>query len=101
MSKRNNRKYDSEFKQNAVKLYYASGKSYSVLSDELGIPTATLVGWIHSGKYRTHEKNPGEPAPMTAELEELKRLRKELAIVKEERDILKKAVAIFSLPDKA
>ncbi len=100
MSKRNNRKYDTEFKQNAVKLYYASGKSYSVFSDELGIPTATLVGWIHSGKYRTSEKN-GETTPVTAELEELKRLRKELAIVKEERDILKKAVAIFSLPDKA
>lgn len=96
MSKRNNRKYDTECKQNAVKLYYASGKSYSVLSDELGIPTTTLVGWIHNGKYRTSEKNTGELAPMTAELEELKRLRKELAIVKEERDILKKAVAIFS-----
>lgn len=101
MSKRTMRKYGTEFKHNAVKLYYASGKSYSVLSSELGIPTATLVGWIHSGKYRTSEKGAAETAPATTELEELKRLRKELAIVKEERDILKKAVAIFSLPEKA
>lgn len=94
------RRYDEEFKHNAVKLYYASGKSYSVLSNELGIPSATLVGWVHSSKYK-----PGaitsEKTALPPELEELRRLRKELAIVKEERDILKKAVAIFSLPDKA
>lgn len=63
MSKRNMKKYDTEFKQKAVKLYYASGKSYSVLSNELGIPTATLVGWIDSGKIQDEREKWRRKAP--------------------------------------
>ena len=46
MSKRTIRNYDKEFKLNAVKLYKDSGKSYPVVSEELGIPMSTLVGWV-------------------------------------------------------
>ena len=43
MSKRTIRNYDKEFKLNAVKLYKDSGKSYPVVSEELGIRMSTLV----------------------------------------------------------
>ena len=97
MSRRNARNYDYEFKKNAVSLYINSGKSYPILGNELGIAPSTLAGWVNSGKYHDN----GAIRKMTqAELSELKTLRKELSHVKMERDILKKAVAIFTKPTK-
>ena len=89
------RSYDKEFKLNAVKLYITSGKSYSAISSELGIPTNTLVTWVRSHKKDGEGVFPGKGyfKPSDAELI---RLRKELANVREERDILKKALGIFS-----
>ena len=95
LSKRTVRSYDKEFKRNAVKLYFSSGKSYGKLADDLGIPMATLVGWVNNGKHHA-EHIADTSSERQDELTELKRLRKELMEVKEERDILKKAVAIFS-----
>jgi len=97
MTKRSIRNYDNEFKHNAVSLYLSSGKSYPQLGEELGIASSTLAGWVNSGKYHTN----GCSRKITeVELTELKKLRKELAHVKMERDILKKAVAIFTNPTK-
>lgn len=97
MTKRKQKKYDDEFKGNAVSLYLTSGKSYPVLGEELGMSPSTLAGWVNSGKYH----NNGSNRKITErELSELKQLRKELAHVKMERDILKKAVAIFTKPVK-
>jgi transposase-like protein len=95
MSKRNPRSYDKEFKLNAVKLYLESGRSYRQIGDELGIPEATLAGWV--GDYKKDGQNsfPGK-GHQKPEDEELAQLRKELAIAREERDILKKALGIFS-----
>ena len=45
-SERKIRAYDKEFKLNAVKLYKERGRSLSQVSEELGIPSATLAGWI-------------------------------------------------------
>jgi len=97
MSNKNPRKYDDEFKKNAVSLYINSGKSYPVLGKELGIASSTLAGWVNIGKYHSNGPNRKMTA---AELSELKSLRKELAHVRMERDILKKAVAIFTKPTK-
>ena len=98
MNKRETRNYDKEFKLNAVKLYL-SGRSYSQVGEELGIPVATLVGWV--AKHRKDGANAfpgkGNLKPMDAEMA---KLHKELAIAREERDILKKALGIFSLPRK-
>jgi transposase len=89
------RAYDKEFKLNAVKLYKESGRSLSQVSEELGIPSATLAGWIQA-----YEKDQGEAFPGKGYLKpsdaEVAQLRKELAIAREERDILKKALGIFS-----
>ena len=95
MSRGTVRSYDKEFKLNAVKLYMTSGKSYSVLSDELGIPVNTLVTWVNSYKKDGAEVFPGKGNLKASDLE-MAKLRKALASVREERDILKKALGIFS-----
>ena len=98
MSERNKRNYDEEFKRQAVRLYFEQGKSYRVLRAELGVPEATLAGWVNSGKY--HQGQSGK-AIDTETLAELKKLRAELLDIREERDILKKALAIFSQKKKS
>ena len=93
----NQRKYDKEFKLNAVKLYQESGKRYEDIAQNLGIPKSTLYTWIQEYKENGEEgfKGSGTIKPCN---EELYRLKKQLADVTMERDILKKAVAIFSKP---
>jgi transposase-like protein len=95
MSMKNQRKYDREFKLNAVKLYRESGKSLGKLSQDLGIPLTTLAQWVKQFKDRGEESFVGSGSLMPCN-EEMYHLKKELADVKQERDILKKAVAIFS-----
>jgi transposase-like protein len=95
MKHRKMRVYDKEFKLNAVKLYLENERTYEQVGKELGIPTTTLIGWVYS-----HKKNGGESFPGKGNLKpsevEMVELRKELAIIREERDILKKALGIFS-----
>jgi transposase len=96
------RHYDEEFKRNAVELSYKSGKTVSQVADDLGIHITLLAKW------RKQQKIYGDRAfPGTGKLrrgndkeEEIRRLKKELADVREERDILKKAMAIFSRTPK-
>ena len=97
MSMKNQRKYDREFKLNAVKLYHESGKSLNEISSNLGIPSSTLATWISNFK-KDGELSFRGSGNITASNEELYRLRRELNNVRQERDILKKAVAIFSKP---
>ena len=92
---KNQRKYDREFKLNAVKLYRESGKSLIIVSQNLGIPLTTLAQWVKQFKDHGEESFVGSGSLIPCN-EETYRLRKELADVKQERDILKKAVAIFS-----
>jgi transposase-like protein len=95
MGKRKMRNYDKEFKLNAVNLYLQSGRSYQQIGDELGVPAATLVGWVLAHKKEGEDAFPGKGnlKPIDAEMAQL---RKDLAIAREERDILKKALGIFS-----
>jgi len=95
------RKYTKEFKQEAVNLAL---KSLSILNTakELGIPVATLHTWIHTlkkkGNLATVDANSGKD--MATLIEENRRLHKELAIAKEEKEILKKAAAYFAQHQK-
>ena len=95
MSKKQVRTYDKEFKLNAVKLYLERGRSYKQLGGELGVPEATLAGWVDHYKRDGKESFPGK-GYMKASDSEVAQLRKDLAIAREERDILKKALGIFS-----
>ena len=92
---KNQRKYDREFKLNSVKLYWESGKSLGKVAQDLGVPLTTLAQWAKLFKEHGEEGFVGSGILMPCN-EELFRLRKELANMKQERDILKKAVAIFS-----
>jgi transposase len=95
------RKYTKEFKQEAVNLAL---KSPSIVNTakELGIPVATLHTWIHTlkskGKLTAVTSDTGKD--MAALVEENRRLHKELAIAKEEKEILKKAAAYFAQHQK-
>ena len=86
------RKFTPEFKEQAVKLVTEQGLSVGQASSDLGIGESTLSKWV--GDYR--QNNQVEAALTISEKEELKQLRKENHILKMERDVLKKATAIFS-----
>ena len=91
------RSYDKDFKMNAINLYGSSGRSIHTLARELGIPSATFSKWVRDYRQGGHDSFPGKGQVKSSE-EELRALRKELPHVRQERDILKKAVAIFSGP---
>ena len=99
MSEKIIRSYDKEFKVNAINLYLESGRSYKQVGGELDVPEATLATWVGDYKKDGTKAFPGKGYLKPAD-EELSHLRKELAIVREERDILKKALGIFSSPRK-
>ena len=90
------RKYDDEFKKDAVQLLINSGRSIKDVAEELGLERSNLGRWRLT---YLRELDQGTPtAGITpSELEkENRRLRKELAYVQEQRDILKKACGILS-----
>lgn len=91
------RSYDKDFKINAIKLYRESGRSMNSIADELGISSSTFHQWVIAYKQEGDSGFPGKGHTKSSE-EELIALRKELHHVRLERDILKKAVAIFSVP---
>lgn len=91
------RSYDKEFKINAINLSKTSGRSVNKLSKELGIPQATLSKWVRDHRKMGNDSFPGKGHVRSSD-QELSALRKELIHVRQERDILKKAVAIFSSP---
>ena len=91
------RQYSREFKVEAVRLLETSGKSAAAIERELGIGDGCLSRWRKKFAADGEDAFPGH-GKMTPEQEEIRRLKRELAIARQERDILKKAVAIFSKP---
>jgi len=97
MENRQRGKYTRQFKEDAVRLLNSSGKSGPEIEKELGIGHGQIYRWRRElGEEGDGVKAfPGKGNPRDAEIAKLKR---ELAIVTEEREILRKAVAIFSKP---
>lgn len=93
------KKYDSAFKANAVSLIISSGKSHREISDDLGIGQSTLSKWVRNSRLGRHD-DLSSTKPLSNDEKALKDALRELAIVREERDILKKALGIFSLPPR-
>ena len=92
--KRSRRKYTKEFKLEAIQLAEQRGNAAEVARN-LGVKPNILTRWIREYKADQKYAFPGLGRMKEPE-EELRQLRKELADVREERDILKKALAIFS-----
>ena len=91
---KNNSAFSEEFKESAMQLALNSDQSVSQVARELGISIGTLHNWLY--KRRLKETEDQVPKVKESLEDENNRLRKELARVKEEREILKKATAYFS-----
>jgi len=89
------RTYTKEFKIEAVRLLERTGKSQTEIAEELGIASTNLWRWKKKYGEDGEDAFPGR-GNLAPEKEELRRLKRELEIARQERDILKKAVAIFS-----
>ena len=89
------RAYDRQFKEEAVRLVTEGGRSVTEVAHSLGIHENLLHTW-----KRKHKEDPAGSFPgkgnLKTEEEELRRLQRENANLKEDREILKKALAIFS-----
>ncbi len=84
--------YPQEFREEAVRLVRESGKSTGVIAKDLGIANETLRNWV-----RRQEIEEGKREGLTeGEREELRKLKRENQLLKEEREILKKAAAFFA-----
>lgn len=88
---------DKAFKMEAVRLVRTSNKSMRQIADDLGVSNGTLSKWCQDTKANGERAFVGS-GNLQPEAEELKRLRRALEVVRQERDILKKALAIFSRP---
>jgi transposase len=89
--------YTKEFKQQAVQLAQSSGKSRIQIARDLGISDSALSKWCKEYGERGEEAFPGKGHQTDLE-EENRKLRSEIEILRQERDILKKAVSIFAQP---
>ena len=86
--------YAVEFRADAVALVKNSGKVISVIARDLGVSDQTLRNWVHQAAADAGQGRSGELT--TAEREELRRLRREVRVLEQEREILKKAAAFFA-----
>jgi transposase len=87
--------YTTEFKREAVRLAQTSGKPITHIARELGISDTSIHQWRKELAEHGPEAFPGS-GHQTAQEEELRRLKRELEVVKQEHDILEKALGIFS-----
>ncbi len=93
--------YTAEFKLEAVHLVQQPEKTVGQVADELGIGRSTLTAWLRQHRQRGERAFPGHGRPaLTAEEEEIRRLKRELEITRQERDILKKATAFLQVRAK-
>jgi transposase len=95
MAERGRGSYSREFKEDAVRLVTEKGIPVTQVAMDLGIHENTIYKWM-----RQYKADPGGAFPGKGRLkpqdEEFRRLQRENEVLKEEREILKKALAIFS-----
>ncbi len=91
MGKRERRTFREEFKREAVRLTETSGRTIAQVANDLGLGLSTLARWRR--RYRDADLLSG---PHEDTSKELARLRKENELLRQERDLLKKATAFFA-----
>jgi transposase len=88
--------YTPEFRAEAVKLVLAQGLTLEEAAQRLDIPKGTLANWVSAAK-RSNDPGAAPGSRSVAELEaEVAKLRKELAVERMEKEVLKKATAYFA-----
>lgn len=86
------RKFDQEFKAGAIRIVRETGRPVAVVARELGLNEGTLGGWVAADR-RARERGGDELGE--DERAELVRLRREVAELRMERDVLKRSVALW------
>ncbi len=90
--RRPRRRFTDEFKAGAVRLVLEEDQTVGRVSRELDLTESAVRNWVdHARADRTH----GRTGLTTEEREELRRLRKEIRVLRTEREILKNAAAFF------
>ena len=89
------KRFDRQFKIDAVSMVINGGRSVSEVARDLGIDENTLYRWKRNLEGKGSDAFPGK-GRLGPQEEELRRLRRELEQVKEDREILKKALGFFS-----
>ncbi len=101
MSVRNRRKYDPEFKREAVRITEEPGRTVSEVSEDLGISSDLIYRWRRQQGENSELAFPGHgKMALTQDQKRIRELEKRLRNTEMERDILKKAMAIFSRVSK-
>jgi transposase len=88
------RRFTREFRDEAVRLAETSGRTRREVAEDLGIGLSTLRHWLDRHRARQIDDPPEDRQEDMAA--ELKRLRRENEILRQERDILKRATAFFA-----
>lgn len=91
--RRPRRRFDDDFKAQAVRLVLDEDQSVASVARDLDLTETALREWVHRARA---DRTKGKTGLTTAEREELARLRRENRILQEEREILKKAAAFFA-----
>lgn len=89
--------YSPEFRADAVRLYRSSGRGLKKIAEELGIAQESLRRWSRQDDLDAGRRRDGLT---TEEREEIRKLRRENRVLREERDILKKGLAFFAREDQ-
>ena len=94
-AEKSRKKYDRQFKIDAVSMVINGERSVAEVARDLGIKVDALYRWKRELSREKTEAFPGK-GRLGPQEEELRRLRRELEQVKEDREILKKALGFFS-----
>ena len=92
MDKHSRRRYTQEFKAETVSLIRSSGKSMSQICRDLGLADSTVSRWLAQAEVDAGQRE----GLTTEERQELSLLRRENRVLREEREILRKAAAFFA-----
>ncbi len=87
--------YTREFKLEAIQLTETSGKPVAQIERELGLGKSQIYRWKRQLEKEGEEAFPGK-GRLKAQEEAIRQLRRETEILRQERDILKKAITIFA-----
>ncbi len=89
------RRFTDEFKRQSVVQATKAGNTVAGIARDIGVERSVLAGWVRKMNDGTYEPTPDKPIRSASHVE-LEQLRRELAKVKMERDILKKALGYFA-----